>query len=45
MLRMDDYNLGAKTYWWITTTLGAVAIALAILLGCESSARLDRARS
>lgn len=30
MLRMDDYNLGAKTYWWITTTLGAVAIALAI---------------
>src|SRR5690349_1172902 len=30
MVRMDDYNLGARTYWWITTTLGAVAIALAI---------------
>ncbi len=30
MLRMDDYNLAAKTYWWITTTLGAVAIGLAI---------------
>ena len=30
MLRMDDYNLAAKTYWWITTMLGAVAIVLAI---------------
>jgi len=30
MLRMDDYNLGAKTYWWITTTLGGVAVALAV---------------
>ena len=30
MLRMDDYNLSAKTYWWITTTLGVLAMALAI---------------
>ena len=30
MIRLDDYNLAAKIYWWITTTLGAVAIALAV---------------
>jgi diguanylate cyclase (GGDEF)-like protein/PAS domain S-box-containing protein len=27
---MADYNLSAKTYWWITTTLGSVVIVLAI---------------
>jgi PAS domain S-box-containing protein len=30
MLRMDDYNWSAKTYWWITAILGATVIALAV---------------
>jgi len=30
MLRMDDYNLSAKVYWWITAILGGAIIALAI---------------
>ena len=29
MLRMDDYNLSAKAYWWITAILGAAVIAFA----------------
>ena len=30
MLRMDDYNLSAKVYWWITAILGAAVLALAV---------------
>lgn len=30
MLRMNDYNPVAKTYWWITALLGAAALALAV---------------
>jgi diguanylate cyclase (GGDEF)-like protein/PAS domain S-box-containing protein len=27
---MDDYNLGAKVYWWTTAVLGATVIVLAL---------------
>ena len=30
MLKMHDYNLSAKLYWWTTAVLGAGVIALAI---------------
>jgi len=30
MLRMDDYNLSAKLYWWITAILGATVLVLAV---------------
>ena len=31
MLRMDDYNLSAKVYWWITAILGAAVFVLALI--------------
>jgi diguanylate cyclase (GGDEF)-like protein/PAS domain S-box-containing protein len=31
MLRMDDYNLSAKAYWWITAILGAAVFVLALV--------------
>ena len=40
LIDMSDYNRGARTYWWLTTLVGALTVGVAMI----GVARMDQVR-